>query len=467
MDTFETELRQILGESGVLAPRDFHQRAAGIWRQSESLSGIALARPRNTQETAACLALCYQREIPVVTQGGLTGLVRGADTLSSGLVLSLERMNTIEQIDPEQRAVTAQAGVTLQQLQDTVAQQGLMFPLDLGARGTATLGGNASTNAGGNRVLKYGMMRDMVLGVEAVLADGTIINGLNPLIKNNAGYDLKQLFLGSEGTLGVITRLTLRLREAAQSRQMSLVAVKAFDDVKRLLRHMDRGLGGQLSAFEVLWGDFYRLVTTSPAQNSPPLPHGHPFYVLLESHGTSHPMEHERFTATLEDALGDKIIDDAVIAQSERECTTFWSIRDDVAQVFNEGDALLFDVSLPITAMQSYVSAVKSGLAETACMQCWTFGHVGDGNLHFAVQVPRGQAEELRECVERCVYQPLRNIKGSVSAEHGIGLEKKPWLPISRSEEELALMMTLKQALDPKNLLNPGKVIDVTCAEMA
>jgi FAD/FMN-containing dehydrogenase len=138
-----------------------------------------------------------------------------------------------------------------------------------------------------------------------------------------------------------------------------------------------------------------------------------------------------------------------------------------VAQVFNEGDALLFDVSLPITAMQSYVSAVKSGLAETACMQCWTFGHVGDGNLHFAVQVPRGQAEELRECVERCVYQPLRNIKGSVSAEHGIGLEKKPWLPISRSEEELALMMTLKQALDPKNLLNPGKVVDVTCAEMA
>jgi len=176
-------------------------------------------------------------------------------------------------------------------------------------------------------------------------------------------------------------------------------------------------------------------------------------------------MEHERFSAALEGALVDDIIDDAVIAQSERECATFWSIRDDVAQVFNDGDALLFDVSLPITAMQSYVETVKRRLADTACMQCWTFGHVGDGNLHFAVQVPRGRAEELRESVERCVYEPLRDIKGSVSAEHGIGLEKKFWLPISRSKEELALMVMLKRALDPKNLLNPGKVIDVAGAE--
>ena len=252
-----TDLRQILGEQAVLDSQTLSERAAGIWRQSESLSGIALARPDSTEGVSATLAYCYQHGIPVVTQGGLTGLVHGADTSDDALILSLERMNRIETVQPNQRTLTAQAGVKLETVQLAAAEEGLIFPLDLGARGSATIGGNAATNAGGNRVIRYGMMRDMVLGVEAVLADGTIINALNGLIKNNTGYDLKQLFLGSEGTLGVITRLTLRLFEAPKSRHMAFAATDSFAHVKELLRHMDQHLGGGLSAFETLWSNDY------------------------------------------------------------------------------------------------------------------------------------------------------------------------------------------------------------------
>ena len=461
MDIIVSELRQILGDSDVLEPEQFHGRAAGIWRQKEHLTGLALVRPRTTEEVAACLACCHDHNIPVITHGGLTGLVRGADTRHDAIVLSTERMVSIETIDTGQRVATVQAGVTLERLQQEVAAEGLMFPLDLGGRGSATLGGNAATNAGGNRVLRYGMMRDMVLGLEAVLADGTIINGLSSLIKNNTGYDLKNLFLGSEGTLGVITRLSLRLREATGGRQMALVAVENFDQAKQLLRHVDRGLNGQLSAFEVLWSDFYRLVTSPPALNPPPLPHGFGFYVLLEAQGGGTESEALGFLHCLNDALKTGIINDAALAQSERDCEAFWAIRDDVAQVFTEGDALLFDVSLPINAMQHYVEAVKLKLRETPSLNCWAFGHVGDGNLHLAIQVPRGGAEALRANIEACVYEPLIPLKGSVSAEHGIGLEKKPWLSVSCSQEEIGLMRAIKLALDPKNLLNPGKIIDL------
>ena len=461
MDIIVSELRQILGDTGVLDPEQFHSRAAGIWRQREHLTGLALVRPRTTDEVAACLARCHDRNIPVITHGGLTGLVRGADTRPDAIVLSTERMVSIETIDTVQRVATVQAGVTLERLQQEVAAEGLMFPLDLGGRGSATLGGNAATNAGGNRVLRYGMMRDMVLGLETVLADGTIINGLSTLIKNNTGYDLKNLFLGSEGTLGVITRLSLRLREAPRGRQMALVAMEDFDQAKELLRHMDRGLSGQLSAFEVLWSDFYRLVTSPPALNSPPLPHVYGFYALLEAQGGGTESEALGFIHCLNDALDTGIIKDAAIAQSERDCEAFWAIRDDVAQVFAEGDALLFDVSLPINAMQHYVEAVKLKLRAIPCLNCWAFGHVGDGNLHLAIQVPRGEAEALRANIEACVYEPLMPLKGSVSAEHGIGLEKKPWLSVSCSKEEMALMRAIKLALDPKNLLNPGKIIDL------
>jgi FAD/FMN-containing dehydrogenase len=455
-----SSLRELIGDKAVLDAEELGTRAAGVWR-ADAMQGAALARPATTEEVARVLRWCHEQRQPVVTHGGLTGLVHGADSSPGQVILSLERMRAIEAIDPRQRTATVQAGVTLQALQEAVEEHGLMFPLDLGARGTATLGGNAATNAGGNRVIRYGMMRDMVLGMEVVLADGTVVSTMNQLIKNNAGYDLKHLFIGSEGTLGVITRLVLRLREHSVTRSMALVGLDSFEHVTGLLKHMDRELGGTLSAFETMWQDFYRLVTSPPAKGQPPISQDYPFYVLLESQGADPELDAERFNRALEGAFEAGLIVDGAVSQSESDCERFWALRDDVEQVFHAGAPIVFDVSLPIGEMENYVNTLAETLpGAIGEHKLWVFGHLGDGNLHIIVQVKPEDAARLRKPVEELVYGPLAVFRGSVSAEHGIGLEKKPYLDVSRNAEEIALMRTLKRALDPLNLLNPGKLID-------
>ena len=452
-------LRAIVGDAGVLDAEALAQRSAGAMRR-DTLCAAALVRPASTAEVAAVLRWCHAHGVSVVPQGGLSGLVHGADAGATEVILSLERMRQIEAIDPLQRTATVQAGVVLQTLQEAVAEHGLAFPLDLGARGSATLGGMAATNAGGNRVIRYGMTRDMVLGLEVVLADGTVVSSLNSLIKNNTGYDLKQLFIGSEGTLGVITRLVLRLREQACCANMAFVALDSFDAVARFLKHMDRSLGGTLSAFEVLWQSFYRLVTTAPALGKPPLLQDYPYYVLVESQGSDPALDTQRFLQAMESAFDAGMVADAAIARSEDDCRRFWALRDDVAQVLVGGVPMVFDISLPIRHMQAYTEQLRDALEPAlGAHKLWVFGHLGDGNLHVAVQVAPEQLATARARVEALVYGPLAAFQGSVSAEHGIGLEKKPYLPISRSANELALMRTLKQALDPKGLLNPGKLL--------
>ena len=406
------------------------------------------------------MAWCHANDVSVVTHGGLTGLVHGGDAGPEQVILSLERMRQIEEINTVQRTATVEAGVILQTLQEAVEEQALMFPLDLGARGTATLGGNAATNAGGNRVIRYGMMRDMVLGLEVVLADGTIVSSMNHLIKNNAGYDLRQLFIGSEGTLGVITRLVLRLREQPSARDMAIVGLESFDKVAAFLKHMDHSLGGTLSAFESMWQEFYQLVTTAPAKGKPPIAQDYPFYVLVESQGADRELDTQRFNNAMEAAYENGLIVDAAISQSESDCEAFWSLRDDVEQVMHGGFPIIFDISLPIGEMEQYTSTLKAQMGDAIGEhKLWIFGHLGDGNLHINVQVPAEDYMRLRPIVEQQVYAPLAAFQGSVSAEHGIGLEKKPYLGISRSENEVALMRTLKSALDSKGILNPGKVI--------
>jgi FAD/FMN-containing dehydrogenase len=453
------QLRDLVDAGGYLPAEAVAERSAGIWR-ADHLEAGALVRPQSTEEVARVLAWCNEHDVAVVAQGGLTGLVHGADAGPEQVILSLERMRAIEAIDPRQRTATVQAGVTLQALEEAVDEEGLLFPLDLGARGTATLGGNAATNAGGNRVIRYGMMRDMVLGLEAVLADGTVVSSMNHLIKNNTGYDLKQLFIGSEGTLGVITRLVLRLREKPAARAMALVAVDEFDKVVALLKHMDHGLGGSLSAFEALWQDFYRLVTSPPAKGRPPVPQDYPYYVLLESQGASRELDEARFQHALEGAFEAGLIADAAVAQSEADCQAFWALRDDVEQTMHGGLPVIFDVSLPVGAMEAYTQALPAALeAAIGGHRLFIFGHLGDGNLHVIVQVAPEHYERLRPKVEQVVYEPLEAVGGSVSAEHGIGLEKKPWLGLSRSPAELALMRRLKETLDPRGILNPGKIL--------
>ncbi len=451
-------LREIVGANGVLDAAAVATRSAGYLRP-DNLKAAALVRPANTDEVSQVMRWCFANNVGVVTHGGLTGLVHGGDAGPDEIILSLERMRAIEDIDPMQRTATVQAGVVLQALQEAVEQHDLAFPLDLGARGSATLGGNAATNAGGNRVIRYGTTREMVLGIEVVMADGTIVSSLNHLIKNNAGYDLKHLFIGSEGTLGVITRLVLRLREKPTTTNMALVGLASFTAVARFLKHMDSGLGGTLSAFEVMWQSFYRLVTTAPARGQPPISQDYPYYVLVESQGADRELDTARFTTAMESALESGLIVDAAISESDADCHAFWSLRDDVEQVMRGGLPVVFDISLPIGEMENFADNLCATLpGAIGEHKLWIFGHLGDGNLHVIVQVKPQDYMASRPKIETLVYSPLAAFRGSVSAEHGIGLEKKAYLKVSRSETEIALMRTLKAALDPRGILNRGKI---------
>lgn len=458
----ETSLRSIVGPAGWLDAAGAAERAATSAKKMRSMPA-ALVRPRSTSEVSAILRACHGARQPVVVWGGLTGLVHGQDPAPGTLALSMERMNGIEELDALGRTATVQAGVKLQELQEAADAAGLMFPLDLGARGTATIAGNVATNAGGNRVLRYGMMREMVLGLEVVLADGTVVNSLSQLIKNNTGYDVKQLFIGSEGTLGVITRAVLRLRERPGSQDVAMVALPRFDSVIALLKLMDRSLGGQLSAFEVMWRDHYRLVTTPPALGRPPVPQGHPFYVLVEAHGAHPEADSARFLEALGAADEAGLVLDTAVARSQTERTALWAIRDDVEQLWRFAPIYTFDVSLPIAEMEPYTEEVERVFRRRwPDGHCSIFGHIADGNLHVILAPQRAREEPgARQEAEDLVYQPLARIRGSVSAEHGIGIEKKPYLPISRTADEIALMQLMKRTLDPHGILNPGKVVDV------
>lgn len=419
---------------------------------------VALVRPTSTDEVASILRICHEHGQAVVPLGGMTGLVEGTWSNNRELAISLERMNRVEEVDVQSRTMTVQAGVPLQVAQEAAHEAGMLFPLDLGARGTATVGGNLSTNAGGNRVIRYGMMRDQVLGLEAVLADGTVISSMNKIIKNNTGYDIKQLFIGAEGTLGVVTRLVLRLRPLPKSQDMAFVALDSFADVTGFLNHIDTALGGTLSAFEVMWKDYYRLVTTPPAEGKPPLAHDYNYYILLEAMGGDPSGDNERFVAALNQSLEDGLIVDAVIARNQAERDAMWAIRDDVAQVMQNWPVFTFDVSVSLDKMESYVEEMRAGLNQRwPDNTCMVFGHLGDGNLHIIVGV--GDASpETKQGVEETIYRGLVPRGGSVSAEHGIGLQKKKYLSWSRSEHEIAMMRAIKNALDPKDILNPGKI---------
>ena len=462
MDSLIAELRAALGPDAVLTGACVGERAAGIWRHDHVVAG-AIVRPATTDEVSTVLRLCHAAGQTVVTHGGLTGLVEGALASPHDIVLSTERMTAIESVNATDRTMCVQAGVRLQSAQERAAVEGLMLGLDLGARGSCTIGGNVATNAGGNQVIRYGMARESVLGIEAVLADGTVVTSLNAMLKNNAGYDLKHLFIGSEGTLGVITRIMLRLRPAWRSQETALLACKDFAAVMQLLALLDEKLGGTLSAFEVLWQGYYELV----AGESPPLPAGSPFYVLVEALGSQPAADHERFVDALLVAEGQGCVAASLVCKSGVERTALWALRDNVEKALESGPAFIFDVSLRLSDMDAYVRQVLARLdRDAAGHRTWVFGHAGDGNLHLVIApgehaIARGdQLASLRLCIERAVYEPLQQVSGSVSGEHGIGLEKKRWLSISRTPAELALMRTLKAALDPQGILNPNRIFD-------
>jgi FAD/FMN-containing dehydrogenase len=455
------QLAQLLGPGGLLTGADLAGRDPG-WNKLKSLP-LAVLRPKTTDHVAAALALCNQYRQPVVTQGGKTGMADGSATVETDIALSLERMNGIESIDAVSRTMTVKAGTPLQVVQEAAEEHGLSFPLDLGARGSATIGGNIATNAGGNRVIRYGMARNHILGLEAVLADGTVIPAMHSVVKNNTGYDLKHWFIGSEGTLGVVTRAVLKLSPLPTSQNTALLAVQEFDQVAQLLTELDRDFGGSLAAFEVMWNSFFTVSTdtdTATGKKSP-MDRSYPYYILIEAMGADQQTDAESFELVLEKVFEAGLVADAVIAKSRAERDALWEIRDNIESLFNLWPIYTFDVSLPIPAMEAYLAKtsreIKRRWPESHFI---SFGHLGDGNLHVIV-APGEDKPENQRLVENTVYQGLSNIGGVVSAEHGIGLEKKDFLHFSRSETEITMMKTIKRSLDPNNTLNPGKIFDL------
>jgi FAD/FMN-containing dehydrogenase len=456
------ELQKLLGKKTVQLPAEAffekHMRDTATVAPPDA-KPLGLALPSSTEEVSRILAWCSANGVPVVPQGGMTGLVGGAVPGSTpALLLNMERMRGVEELDAGSATMTVRAGTTLQEVQTAADEAGFLFPLDLGGR-SAHIAGNASTNAGGNRVLRFGMMRDLILGVEAVLADGSVLTNLTKFMKNNTGYDIKQLFIGSEGTLGVITRLVLKLYPKPKSQCLGLVAVKDYAAILALLGRVKSGFAGQLSAFEVMWPDFYR-TGTSALGRTPPIPMGHGAYVLIESMGGDPDADQARFEAVIHDAQEAGVVEEAVIAKSVQQTKAIWAIRDCPGEFTAAGHnpQLGFDVSIPTSQIGDFAVEVDRRLkARWPEMKVLYFGHAADGNLHVSVHLDDkvGTEEEM----DHLVYDLVGEWNGSISAEHGIGLHKRPFLSRSRSEAELALMRTLKAAMDPKGILNPGKVL--------
>jgi len=454
MDVLLKELQEIVGKGGFVSAADLSDRATSYWDSSPT-EARAMLRPSSTDEVSKLLRCCHKHNQTVVIQGGLTGVVQGADSTSDDVIISLEKMSAVESIDELDGVAVIQAGAVLQAVQEHLAGKGFLFPLDLGARGSCTLGGTVATNAGGINVLRYGMMRNLVLGLEAVLADGTVISSMNQMLKNNTGYDLKQLFIGSEGTLGVVTRVVVRLFPIPKSRQTVMLATESFDSVVRLLKLMQSELAGTLSAYEVMWNDYFSAATNENGHPAP-MDRAYPFYVLAEAEGANPGADNDRFQSLMERSLEEGDIVDAVMPKSESERDALWAIREDFESLL---PAYLYDVSLPIKEMEAYVKRVTQALsAWRPNAECFVFGHIADGNLHIFI-TPYEDGSHHDRCDE-IVYGCLDGLSGSISAEHGIGIEKKGWLGKSRSQDEIQLMSGLKKLMDPGNLLNPGKVVD-------
>ncbi|WP_201830133.1 FAD-binding oxidoreductase [Microvirga zambiensis] len=420
---------------------------------------LALVLPQTTDDVSTALRICHAHRQSVVTQGGLTGLSGGAHPQAGEVALSLERMSGIEEIDSASATLTALAGTPLAVIQQAADEAGFLCGIDLGARGTCTIGGNIATNAGGNQVLRYGMARRNTLGLEVVLADGTVVRSLNKMLKNNAGYDWTQLFIGSEGTLGVITRVVLGLHPKPLGLQTALCAVASFEDALVVLRQFQRKHPGRLLVFEAMWREFMT-VATQICGLPPAFKDEHDVTLLIEADMGEDPEGTEAFSALLSEFFEQGLIKDAVIAQSRADRNRFWAYRE---TPYEYGrflpEEIRFDVSVPLDRMTDAVAHLRQEMPKQWPDAVYViYGHVADSNIHINVAI-RDMSDATKKGVQSLVYGLVSGLGGSISAEHGIGRIKRPYLPMSRTEPELALMATMKHALDPAGILNPGRIL--------
>jgi FAD/FMN-containing dehydrogenase len=464
------QLKAIVGANHVLVDGDLSAYELD-WRKRSRGKALAVVRPANTVEVAAVVKACVASDVSIVTQGGNTGLVGGSIPDESGqqVVLSLGRMNSVRNIDAANLTMTVDAGCILQTLQDTAEKAGFLFPLSLAAEGSCTIGGNLATNAGGTQVVRYGNARDLCLGLEVVTAHGEIWHGLSGLRKDNTGYDLRDLFVGSEGTLGVITAATLKLYPMPAARLTAWAAVPSMQHAVTLLGLAHKHLGAGLTGFEVMGQFALSLVAKHYPQQRVPLWQDAPYCVLLEnSDHESETHAREQFEKLLETAFEDGCVTDAVVAENLTQANQLWHIRESIplAQA-EEGLNIKHDISIAVSRIPEFV-ATTDALLEAAIpgVRLVNFGHLGDGNLHYNVQAPvEGDSKTFlrdREAdVNTIVYNSVARFDGSISAEHGVGSLKLDKLEHHKSPVALSMMRAIKHALDPQGVMNPGRVVRV------
>ncbi|WBY04042.1 FAD-binding oxidoreductase [Ramlibacter tataouinensis] len=462
------QLRAAVGAAHVLTEGDLGAWEED-WRKRMRGKALAVVRPGSTAEVAAVVRACAAAGVALVPQGGNTGLVCGGVPDASGtqVVLSLQRMNAVRGLDRENLTLTVEAGCILQSVQQAAEQAGLLFPLSLAAEGSCTIGGNLATNAGGTQVVRYGNTRELCLGLEVVTAGGEVWDGLSGLRKDNTGYDLRQLFIGSEGTLGVITAATLKLFPRPAASLTAWAAVPSLEQAVRLLELAHARLGPGLTGFEVMGQFALSLVVKHFPQQRVPFASESPWGVLLEN--SDHESEaHARaqFEGLLEAALEQGLATDAVVAENLAQAAQLWHARESISMAqAQEGLNIKHDVSLPISRIPAFCRETDDLLArEVPGARLVNFGHLGDGNLHYNVQAPAdadGPAflREQEDRVNQLVYDQVHRFGGSISAEHGIGALKAGTLPGYKSPVALSMMRAVKQALDPGNLFNPGRVL--------
>jgi FAD/FMN-containing dehydrogenase len=467
---FLAEAQALLGPRGLTGDPELMEPWLSDWRGRYHGKACALASPASTEEVAALVTLCRKHGVPIVPQGGNSGMSGGAtpDPSGTALLLSLRRMNQIRAIDPAAGQVTCDAGLVLETLHNAVAEHGLRFPLTLGGKGSATVGGLISTNAGGTQVLRHGVMRALVLGIEAVLPDGAVYSALTPLKKDNRGFDLKQLFIGSEGTLGIVTAATLRLVPAVRERLVAWAGLASIHAARGLLLECEKRAGLQLEGFEVMPSACLEAVLAYLPEARAPLSGQHQWHALVEfvTAGADQPALQDLAEAAIGAAIESGLVEDAVFAVSEVQAEAFWLLRDSAAPAERaKGPAMQHDISVPVAAMPDFVAAAVPEIeAAFPGSTAIAFGHLGDGNVHFHVIAPdgaeRGRWEEtVGKAISRRVHDLVTQWGGSISAEHGIGQMKRDELARLGDPVALNLMRTIKAALDPVGLLNPGKLV--------
>ncbi len=467
MNQFLQRCRDLLGEQNVLTNDDQQASYLHEWRQRRKGKACAVLLPANTDQVAQVVKLCCEYRIAITPQGGNTGLVFGSipNALSDAVVLSLKRLNQIRQIDVENNTLTVDAGCLLSTIQITADQHERLFPLSLASEGSCTIGGNLATNAGGTAVLRYGNARDLCLGLEVVTADGNVWNGLRGLRKDNTGYDLRNLFIGAEGTLGIITAAVLKLFPKPTSTVTAFVALDTIEQAVLLLQLFKQYHADSLTAFELINNLSLELVQLHIPQVSPIFNEKAAFYVLIElSSADTFNQSSHRLEASIEIALERELILNASIAQSLAQANNCWKTRESISEAqAKQGKNIKHDVSLPISQIAEFVKVCDAALmnAFPGC-QLVTFGHLGDGNLHYNVGSPANVPSDVflqqQNEVNRIVHDLVHHFNGSISAEHGIGELKKEELKRYKSPLELALMQQIKATLDPHNLMNPGKI---------